>query len=273
MHNAELMKFWGPLINVSEYPYESHNGTLQRIKTNHHIWELDFTMLRNICRRGRLQALVKDAPLSGNSLLASALSVFKGGKGLIQSADTRTAGTIRHGHRVCVEIYTIILDYLNVTEPQSSFRHFNLVPHPLDANVLPDFAQHENNFEWKTRSYSTYQAHAGNSSVSFKRNDGSVGAGFIQTILQQSLQNKPRTFLIISPHLPLTPLEEPLNPYRSMPGFLASIVYGKQSQLQDWLVIEPHQLVGHVPFYRRSAGTFGIPRPTIIIINSLHRDR
>jgi hypothetical protein len=64
MHNGELMKFWGPLMNVSEHPYESHNGTLQRIKTNHHMWELDFTMLRNICRRGQLQAMVHDSSLS-----------------------------------------------------------------------------------------------------------------------------------------------------------------------------------------------------------------
>jgi hypothetical protein len=37
MHNADLMKFWGPLIKISEFPYERHNGTLQKIKTNRHI--------------------------------------------------------------------------------------------------------------------------------------------------------------------------------------------------------------------------------------------
>lgn len=37
MHNPDLMKFWGPLIKLSEYRYESHNGALQRINTNHHL--------------------------------------------------------------------------------------------------------------------------------------------------------------------------------------------------------------------------------------------
>ena len=37
MHNADLMKFWGPLMMVSEFAYEQHNGTLQKIKTNGHI--------------------------------------------------------------------------------------------------------------------------------------------------------------------------------------------------------------------------------------------
>jgi hypothetical protein len=39
MHNADLMKFWGPLIKVSEFAYERHNGILQKIKTNCHICE------------------------------------------------------------------------------------------------------------------------------------------------------------------------------------------------------------------------------------------
>lgn len=37
MHNADLMKFWGPLIRLSEFSGERHNGGLQRIKTNSHI--------------------------------------------------------------------------------------------------------------------------------------------------------------------------------------------------------------------------------------------
>jgi len=37
MHNADLMKFWGPLIKLSEFPYERHNGNLQKIKTNSHM--------------------------------------------------------------------------------------------------------------------------------------------------------------------------------------------------------------------------------------------
>ena len=39
MHNADLMKFWGPLPRLSEFPYEQHNGTLQKIKTNWHLCE------------------------------------------------------------------------------------------------------------------------------------------------------------------------------------------------------------------------------------------
>lgn len=37
MHNADQMRFWGPLIMVSEFSYEQQNGFLQKIKTNGHM--------------------------------------------------------------------------------------------------------------------------------------------------------------------------------------------------------------------------------------------
>ena len=47
MHNAELMKFWGPLPILSEFPFEQHNGTLQKINTNWHICELHMRFVFN----------------------------------------------------------------------------------------------------------------------------------------------------------------------------------------------------------------------------------
>jgi hypothetical protein len=47
MHNAELMKFWGPLPLLSEFPFEQHNGTLQKINTNWHICELHMRFMFN----------------------------------------------------------------------------------------------------------------------------------------------------------------------------------------------------------------------------------
>jgi hypothetical protein len=36
MHNSDLMKFWGPLMPLSEFAGERHNGNLQKIETNSH---------------------------------------------------------------------------------------------------------------------------------------------------------------------------------------------------------------------------------------------
>jgi hypothetical protein len=37
MHNGDFLKFWGPLMAVSEFPYERHNGMFQKVKTNGHM--------------------------------------------------------------------------------------------------------------------------------------------------------------------------------------------------------------------------------------------
>ena len=39
MHNPELMKFWGPMMPLSEFGGERLNGHLQKIKTNSHLCE------------------------------------------------------------------------------------------------------------------------------------------------------------------------------------------------------------------------------------------
>lgn len=37
MHNRELLKWWGPLAALSEFPGEGVNGMFQKISTNKHI--------------------------------------------------------------------------------------------------------------------------------------------------------------------------------------------------------------------------------------------
>ena len=37
MHNGELLKYWGPLAMLSEFPGERMNGVMQNINTNRHI--------------------------------------------------------------------------------------------------------------------------------------------------------------------------------------------------------------------------------------------
>ncbi|KAE9390228.1 hypothetical protein BT96DRAFT_946277 [Gymnopus androsaceus JB14] len=46
MHNEFLLKYWGPLAGLSEFPGERINGMLQKIKTNRHLYDMDYTMLK-----------------------------------------------------------------------------------------------------------------------------------------------------------------------------------------------------------------------------------
>ncbi len=40
MHNATMLKYWGPLASLSEFAGERLNGMLQKIKTNKQLREL-----------------------------------------------------------------------------------------------------------------------------------------------------------------------------------------------------------------------------------------
>ncbi|KAJ7243885.1 hypothetical protein B0H12DRAFT_1236244 [Mycena haematopus] len=53
MHNAQLLKYWGPLAALSEFAGERMNGMLQRVKDNRRIDDMPLTMLRQMTRRGR----------------------------------------------------------------------------------------------------------------------------------------------------------------------------------------------------------------------------
>ncbi|KIK52568.1 hypothetical protein GYMLUDRAFT_251161 [Collybiopsis luxurians FD-317 M1] len=60
MHNEMLLKHWGPLAGLSEFPGERLNGMLQKVKTNHRVYDMAYTMLKQMCRQLRLKALWHD---------------------------------------------------------------------------------------------------------------------------------------------------------------------------------------------------------------------
>jgi hypothetical protein len=51
MHNPELLKFWGPLSVISEFPGERMNGELGKIKTNRRICKFIFPSVFSITKR------------------------------------------------------------------------------------------------------------------------------------------------------------------------------------------------------------------------------
>ncbi|KIK52544.1 hypothetical protein GYMLUDRAFT_251146 [Collybiopsis luxurians FD-317 M1] len=71
MHFPQLMKFWGPMGTLSEFPGEHLNGQLQRIPTNNHFVDMELTMIQQYSRKSKLQALLHEPSnlkvLLGNS--------------------------------------------------------------------------------------------------------------------------------------------------------------------------------------------------------------
>ncbi|MBW0471430.1 hypothetical protein O181_011145 [Austropuccinia psidii MF-1] len=57
LHLADQMKWWGPLLAISEFPGERINGWLQKVNNNGLIDQMNETMLSKFCQMQRLFAL------------------------------------------------------------------------------------------------------------------------------------------------------------------------------------------------------------------------
>ncbi|PPR01986.1 hypothetical protein CVT24_011113 [Panaeolus cyanescens] len=146
MHNVELLKYWGPLIRLSEFPLEQKNGMLQKIKTNNHLWELDYTMLRQICKRGRLSGSLQKyaqnqphaTPSSSNFDPDNCDSVFVDSLHTISSTllCNKPADSIKQSNlqRLDDSHYSVWLAYMNnPLLQQPVFRDHTALPHPEGA--------------------------------------------------------------------------------------------------------------------------------------------
>lgn len=285
MHNGKLMKFWGPLIQLSEFQGERHNGMLQKIKTNNHLCEFKFhmveifygganmakgAMLRQICRRGRLMGFLRN-PTFGSAQdqvhLASIADT------LINNPNEKNDPSGLGLKIIPSYVYDAILAYVNGKGPIQLFRHYGWLPHPMNANVLPQRAIPIHYFKHNSRDYSTFHHHPGNSSVQFQPERDGVNSGQIESAWRFNLcDGDSRTFIVLSKHQPL-PHEFQQTPYALRPGFRAKVVLARKPDELNLLIIEADNLEGHVAYYDRPAGTFGLPIPTKVVISSLDRDR
>ncbi|KAJ7631338.1 hypothetical protein DFH06DRAFT_1005217, partial [Mycena polygramma] len=284
-HNGELLKWWGPLIKLGEFFFQSHNGRLQKIKTNNHMWELDLTMLRQMCRRGRLFAAISDSASAAesNSPVAEAMGILSNRDPI--SMDSRrpeqlspAEETAFNGSGKVLEasVYELIFSYWNRTYSPSYIRPADLTYDLLDAgvNVFPSRAVQLTNFDHKARNYTTFKKHAGTSSISFRHpSTGRKDLGYIQSIWTQALQGQSRIFVIVLPHTDLSPIEAVKSPYPKCPGFAVTAKYSRPSQPQALLVVEPRHIISHVPFRMRRKGTYGIKCDFTLFVDSLNRGR
>jgi len=231
-------------------------------------------MLRQICRRGRLNALLADgASLVGN--IPGSLKILTGTQPSLLV--NKKCGVL--GQRIPDNDYEAIRLCLNSTAPIPYRHHMNL-PHPLDAAILSPFALSLTHITHNSRVYSTSRLHCGNSSVTYRTPEGGLEAGIITSIWQTTLpiNSTEKTLLVIAPYERLSVVDSFHDPYLSRPGFLCNIVYcnalpsDNTSSLPS-KIIEATHIVYHLPFYDRPPGTFGISRPIRILINSVHRGR
>lgn len=231
-------------------------------------------MLRQICRRGRLDALLHDCSLEAENPLASAYSLLLPTGSNAAPLPPSVTDHRAKGQSLTSEIYSLILEYVNTINPPSIlFRHFAALPHPNHAidHILPPRAVAVKHLKHKTRVFTPSSIHAGNSSISYKGPDGFLSFGSINSMWEIMLHGVLRTFVLVAPRRHLSPEDQSQSPYQMLPGFLCTVVYTKH--LETYTVIEPENIISHLAYYDRPEGTFSIQVPTTIVIESLYRNR
>src|SRR6266540_2523549 len=141
-------------------------------------------MLTQICRCGRLNGLIHDMVLSGNSLSTLLGNLMPT---VVPSSDQPSgpltnAKHISHGESIPSTLYNLVLTYMNTIHSVEPFCHFKQIPHPVNAHVLPPFAVRVNHLKHNKHNLSTHALHAGNSLIGYRRMDGYLGLGFIQSM-------------------------------------------------------------------------------------------
>lgn len=239
--------------------------------------EMDFTMLRQICRRGRLSAITQDH-IHSNNLFGEALKILFPDAVVpdpapIQYGDMETARYNSKGVMLTPEIYNEILRLINSESQTLFFRHHHNLPHPPDALVLPPLAISIRKVEHNGRGYTAFSSHPGNSSISYHCSNGNIDTGFITSMWSQVLQGTKRIFIVVAPHTFLSAHDALRSPYSSRTGLLGTVVYSQPTQARSYVLIQQNQIRGHVAYYDRPPGTFGINEGVRILIDSLNRNR
>lgn len=242
-------------------------------------------MIRQLCRRGRLRASIQEqqqeytdtrkaSPKQNDGEEITAANIFS------TSLDT-LAGSVKQAlhpsseksHILPPDVYDLLLSYVN-SQLQIPFRRYDDFPHPLDAKIYSHWATPHSSITIHGRTYAIYSKHRGNASISFAHPHypGSQ-MGFINSIWSQQIEGACRTFLFIQQPIFLSNSDAISSPYASqaLVGLMGILVYDRASE--NCIVIEAEHVQGHVPFYRRPPGTFGIREGTMVMLNSLHRYR
>ncbi|KAJ3900013.1 hypothetical protein F5879DRAFT_1018066 [Lentinula edodes] len=259
MHNEQLLKYWGPMPALSEFPGEQLNGMLQKVKTNHRICNLQ------MCRFGRVEALWHDND-TNDKYIKQLYTIIKSNSAKsphqVHLSEVECANFLFEAPDLGPQEYVILQQYLHqIGRP---FRTYTDIPHPEYSLVLPPAAKRVLNISANKYTYSCFSSHPGNSSIQFyDRFTQTLHTGFIHTILQLPLEGILQSFLLVQEHFILPLAEEQKAPYIKYPELMTRIIF----------VIEPQHIITHLTTMFQTKGTYGIPFETYVVCWGLNRGR
>lgn len=155
-------------------------------------------------------------------------------------------------------VYQAWLHYLNNTD-----RDYNdtIETDVGSAKAVPTSVHSTQRLQINGKTYSSHQTHIGNSLVEFSMRGAHH---FGQIMFHFQAAGIGSTFIAIRPYAPLNSTDSSKNFYRTYPHLHASMVYDR---IQDPVVIDSKDLVGHIVIHHRLARSFGIPEATCSVVS------
>jgi hypothetical protein len=234
-------------------------------------------MLRQLSRRGRVDAMLKDGLTSGDALSNGLAQILQEKE---ESADyahrpvspAQIAEILKKAPVLPSEQYAALLQYLQLTGRQ--YRDFRELPHPPNALILPPRAELPLQMHRGDCTFSCQKSHEGNSAIKFYNPySREYDTGFIELIWRIPLEGAMETFLVVRPHRRLPFLSEADAPFERYPGFMTRIVDAAPLDDTALQIIEPTHIITHLTTFRRPERTYSIPQKTLVICWALNRGR
>ncbi|KAJ7240964.1 hypothetical protein C8J57DRAFT_1478017 [Mycena rebaudengoi] len=245
---------------ANEFMGERVNHTLQKVPTNDHLWDMDYTRLKQFTRMGHLSAKKHDKQLLDGPLHSL--------DNILDPVDPKTVQApteldeaqlakflAKKSREIHLSIYTLVLDYLAaVGEDKLSFYGTRnaagmiTLPSPDHRSmILPPRGRRRHKFHVDKRTYSVHTSHAATSLIQFYEpgiNPKQTSTGVITAIYQIPLDNILRTFVVVRRHQPLA---DPF--YAGHPGLQTEVVDPELEAVG--IVIEARQVTVHLSAWER----------------------
>lgn len=236
--------------------------------------DMPLTMLRQMARRGRLEAQFSDEQSKNTPAghLAQILqpSTAASRKWTQPLSELEVAQILAKAKDLESEDYQMLLQY-QISKGQLWRSCYNM-PHPPNSLILPPCAMKPQEFKLGDQVFSCYKSHRGNSGIQFKDpKDGSILTGFIDEIWEIPLESHMQTFIMVQKHKTLQSAILEQAPYPSFPLFETTVVSAAASD--RFCIIEPRHILTHLTVLRRPKGTYGIKQDILVICWSLNRGR
>lgn len=240
-------------------------------KTDRFPGDLDFTMLLQMSRRGKLEvALCDDTDLRplGQILEPPIVNVDAPTQRMSSIEETKY---LKGSSIPQQKDYNLLLLYLNKAGVIYHSAYTSRIE--PDMTYLRPSMQTHNEVHIGDRTYSTRSLHVGNSAIQFFEPVTALkNTGFIERILSTPLKLKVRTFFVVQCHRRLDPDQEQKAPFHRFNKKFNTRIYDS-AESNQFVIVEAQHIVSHLSTFRRPAGTYGIPRETLVVCWSLNRNR